>query len=182
MNYLKVLGVSIIVAAALMTPAAASATVLTSPAGVEYTGSFSASLNGSMLLKAGFAEITCTTSTFSGSVNVNVSFSEGSVGTWGFSTCGSSTVDTLKTWRFEILSGGTMKVAGYQITVAVTGVSCVYGTAAATTTIGKISGGSPANIKMEGKLPLLSGGFFCASQAPFTASYTVTSPTTLLVD
>jgi hypothetical protein len=190
MKHLKMLGLFAMAAAALMAFAgSASAATLTSPTGSEYTGALSASLEGSALLKAGFAEITCTTGTVAGSITTNnETHATGPTSSVAFSNCGSATVTTLSSTGTLTIAKGTHAVSGtgIEVTTAVAGTSCVYGlgagTALGTASNTVVSGSDRVTLAISAKLPKISGGFLCASPAAWTASYVVTSPATSFVD
>ncbi|HYH54078.1 MAG TPA: hypothetical protein VD761_08100 [Solirubrobacterales bacterium] len=190
MKHLKMLGLAMVAAAAFMAFAGSASAnpVLTSPENVEYTGNILATGEGTFLLQAGFANITCTTSTVGGTVTTNnTSKASGPITTLDFSGC-NATVTTIKNGSLEIIPNaptgsnkGTVKGTGSEVTVSTLGVSCVYGTGAGTT-IGTATGGNPATIAVSASLPKISGGFLCASPASWTGSYTVTSPKPLIID
>jgi len=187
MKHLKMLGLFAMAAAALMAFAgSASAQTLTAPAGTEYTGALESSLEGSALLKAGFAEITCTTGSVGGSVTTNNSTeASGSITSVKFSNCGSATVTTLNNNGTLTILKSTHAVSGTgtEVTTAVAGTSCVYGLGATATALGTASNSaSGVTLAISAKLPKISGGFLCASPATWTASYLVTSPKSSVLD
>jgi hypothetical protein len=192
MKHLKMLGLFAMAAAALMAFAgSASAQTLTAPTGTEYTGALSASLEGSALLKAGFAEITCTSSTVGGSVTANNNTeASGTLNTVDFSNCKEGqTVDTLNNNGTLTILKSTHAVSGtgVEVTTAVAGVSCVYGLGATSTALGtatntSVSGSDRVTLAISAKLPKISGGFLCASPASWTANYAVTTPATSFLD
>lgn len=189
MKHLKMLGFAVMAAAALMAFAgSASATTVTSPANSEFTGTVEATGTGSLLLKAGFANITCTASTVAGKIETNGDSgidASGKLSTLSFSSCGSSTVDTLAKGNLQIEgTGGTngvVKGTGSEVTVSAIGTSCVYGTSTGTT-LGTFTGGTPATMDISASLPKISGGFACANPAAWSGTYTVTTPATMTVD
>jgi len=189
MKHLKIIGLAVMAAAALMAFAgSASAATFTSPTGTEYTGALSASLEGSALLKAGFAEDTCTESTVSGKLTTNnETEASGATESVSFTKC-SLTTTTLS-------SKGTLKVAkgthavsgtGVEVTVSALGTSCVYGlgagTSLGTATNTTVSGVDKVTLAITAKLEKISGGFACANPATWTANYIVTTPTSSFVD
>ena len=194
MKHIKMLGFAVMAMAALLAFAgsASAAPALTSPAGTEYTGELNATAESSLLLKAGFANITCTASTVAGKVETNdEKLASGKIATLSFSNCGSTTVDTLATGSLQITTTGkgenkgTVTGSGSEVTVAQFGVSCVYGTKTGTTlgtATGSASSTSNATLKFEASLPLISGGFGCANPAVWTGSYTLTKPVPLFID
>jgi len=193
MKYVKMLGLAAVAAMALMAFAgSASATVLkdgsgnTLPAGTEINSTLKTGT--SALLKAGFANITCTESTVAGKTANAGGASEtvkGGITTLAFpnASC-NATVHVLSNGELEIHSAGgsngTLTGKGSEVTVAIGSTSCTYGTGTGTT-LGTLKGGSPAVMEVSAKLPKLAGGFLCASPAEWTATYTVTTPSTLTV-
>jgi hypothetical protein len=143
-----------------------------------------ASSTGSILLKGGFAEITCTANSIKGEVTNPGPTGPvaGTVSSLSFSSCGSSTVDVLKNGTFSIGSpsggNGTFKLEGFEVTVAVAGTSCVYGGPATFS----LTGGTTASLKSSGNLTKVSGGFLCASPASWSAAYNITAPAPLYVE
>jgi hypothetical protein len=180
MKHLKMLGLIGMAAAALLAFAgSASAATFTAPAGTAYTGSWGFSLEGSTILKAGFAEITCTSDTMGGSLTTNnETEASGSITSVALSGCGSSTVDTLN-------SKGTLKIAksthavsgtGVEITTAALGTSCVYGFGSGTSLGTASNTASGITISIDVSLGKVSGGFLCANPATWKASYIWTTP------
>ena len=169
----------------------ASATVLceteTEPCTTSYPNgtSLEAGLKSgqSWLLKAGFANITCTASSLKGQVTNSGSTGSvtGSVSTFTLSGCGSATVDVLKIGTFSVSSpsegSGTLTLEGFEVTTSVSGTSCVYGGPASF----KLTKGSPATLKSTASLTKISGGFLCANPSALTAEYEVTTPKPLFV-
>jgi hypothetical protein len=197
MKYMKMLGLAAIAAAALMAfvgASTASATVLcktnASPCPEHYPSgtTVEATLKSgtSALLEAGFANITCTSSTVTGKTSNTGGANEtvkGAISTLSFSNC-NATVTTIKNGELEIHAtgkgNGSLVGKGSEVTVAIGSTSCVYGTSTGTT-LGTLTGGTPATMNVKASLTRISGGFLCASPATWTATYTVTKPTTLFV-
>jgi hypothetical protein len=103
MKHLKMLGLALVAAAALMAFAGpASATTVTSPAGTEYTGEIYATATSSLLLQAGFSNATCTESTVKGKVESNGgAAASGNISFLSFSGCN---------FTLDVLSGGSLEV------------------------------------------------------------------------
>jgi hypothetical protein len=183
MKHLKIRGLAaaMAVVAAMVFAGSASATVLTSPAGTEYTGTWTWSLSGSLLMKSGFAEITCTGSTMTGKVETNTTTGSGKLSGLTYTGCGSTTVDVLSLGSLSVAAGGTVTGIGNEITISTLGTSCVYGFASGTK-LGTLTGGTTASLQMSASIPKIAGGFLCANPASWTGKYTVTTPDTLLVD
>src|SRR3954449_10472976 len=170
MKYLKTLGLFVVAAAAMMAFAGSASATFTSPTGTEYTGEIDATAESSLLLEAGFAEITCTESTVKGSITTNdAHHSSGPLSALTFSNCGGSTVDTLASGSLTI-SGDVLTSIGSEVTVSLFGTSCVYGGSTGTT-IGTATntqnkkGEDTVTLDVSADLPKISGNFFCANPA-----------------
>jgi hypothetical protein len=144
-----------------------------------------ATLTGSWLLKGGFAEITCTNNAIKGEVTNPGPTGPvaGTVSSLGFSACKEGqTVDVLKNGTFSVGTpsggNGTLKLEGFEVTVAVGGISCVYGGPATFS----LTGGTTASLKSTGSLARVSGGFLCANPASLSAGYNITTPAPLYVE
>jgi len=204
MKLLKMAGLAAIAALGLMAFAgagSASATTLTctNPPGTKVTcpagTNVDLSAESSLLIKAGFANITCTESTIKGKTSNTGSATEtvkGNIETLTFSPC-NATVTVLRKGSLEvhtdeegITSGnGTLTGSGTEFTVAVSGVTCTYGTS--NTDLGTLTGSSPksnatATLDLTADLLKFAGGFLCASPARWEGTYTVTEPDWLDVD
>ena len=189
MKYLKMLGLAVLMGAALATlfgTGTASATVLYSngsalPKGtlIEVTGTNGVFKAGFMTIECSHSELDLKTST-QGSATQPV---EGSVNTLKFSGC-NATVTVIKTGKlvFHYTSGsnGTITSEGTEITINNHSFSCTYGTPVATD-LGAVAGGTPARWNANASLTKISGGFLCATPASWTASYTFTTPSPLEV-
>jgi hypothetical protein len=116
MKHLKMLGLAVMAAAALMAivgAGTASATILTSPAGTKYTGEIDASLEPgtTATLQAGIATVTCSESTVKGKPYTTGSATttpNGPITSLTFTSCGNNDVTpTSKTSNFDT-DGGTI--------------------------------------------------------------------------
>jgi hypothetical protein len=184
MKHLKILSCVLALAAtiSMVATGSASATILTSPSGTEYTSGFKMTASESLLIKAGFANFTCTESTTGGYVTSNPGTGPAVINTGlSFGNCGSGTVDVISFPSLYVYTGGKVEAHFMEFTVAVFGTSCVYGTPVGTT-IGTMTGGNPAVVSVSASLLKVSGGFACASPASWSGKYTVTEPRPLLVD
>jgi hypothetical protein len=194
MKHLKMLGLAGVMAVAftaMLGSSTSSATELTSPKGTTYKGELRLSAEGSLLLKAGFANITCTESTVAGTpTNFGgpTSTVSGPISTLTFTNCGSSTVTVLKKGSLEVHvigSGpnGSVTSTGSEVTVAQSGVSCTYATNS--TSIGTLTSSpdalSKATMHISAELTKSAGGFLCASPARWEGGYWVTAPVPLFV-
>src|SRR3954447_2352364 len=142
MKHVKMLGLLVMATASLMAFASsASAAVLESPAGTEYTSTIHATLAtpDSALLKAGI-EDTCGESTVNGKVTTNTaSVASGAITTLSFGDC-TKTTTVLKPGSLSIATGGAVTASGNEVTVFDLGVSCVYGGGTGTK-LGTLKGG-----------------------------------------
>ncbi|HET7454552.1 MAG TPA: hypothetical protein VFJ76_03435 [Solirubrobacterales bacterium] len=194
MKHLKILGLALVAAAALMAfvgAGTASATKLCKDsactedygAGTE----IKSSLSGSAILETvgGVTLDTCS----GGEVNGTTSATEGtplsgniSALTW--EGCTRTTDTTVKgSLSIEKTSGGNGSVTGSGSSVTVNGIfgtSCVYGTGT-NTPLGTLVGGSPATISISALVPRTVANALCPAETRWTASYTVTSPSSLFV-
>jgi hypothetical protein len=180
MRHLKMLGfVVMIVAVCMAFAGGASANPrLTSPPGTEFTGSIHETLTGSWLIKIGSGNVTCTEATRNWKIETNDTIvAGGAISSTTYSKC-NGTVDVLKSGSIRVGSGGSVSGSGSEVTVALLGTSCVYGTAAGTT-LGTLTSGGPAKMTESASLPKISGGFACANPASVTGAWFITSPSTL---
>jgi hypothetical protein len=197
---------SIVALAAIGQAGIASATVLcstnTSPCtGTKYSvgTKIEASLKAGTedVLTAAFATVKCASGVMKGSISNAGGAAATVVGpftTLNASSCNCpSTV--LKLGEFEVhytsAGNGTLTGKNTQITYTCSGISCIFGTAAAGTTLGTISGGSPAVITINAKLVYIAGdpvfhasNFVCtlgSGTGTWTATYQVSTPASLFV-
>lgn len=169
------------VALAVLPASAIGNPILTSPAGVEYTGTIDMSAEGSFALQWGAAQTTCTEATTKGTVVTN-NTTQAAI-SWSivmYPGCG-VTLAVLAKGSMTVESGGSVSGSGSEFTVASAGISCVYGTGTGTK-LGSLKGGTPATLTVSAKLPKISGGFLCANPATWTGSMKITEPATLLFD
>jgi len=189
MKNLKMLGLVVMAAASMMAFAgSASAATFTSPTGTEYTGAVDATLEGSALLKAGFAEDTCTESTAAGEITTNNdTHAAGPFTIIAFVKCSLTTHVLSSTGTLTIAKSNTaVSGTGVEVTVSALGTSCVYGlgagTALGTATNTSVGGVDKVTLAIKASLSKISGGFACANPASWTANYIVTTPTSSFVD
>jgi len=135
---------------------------------------------GHATLKAGFANITCESSTVAGDTQ-STTTPKGAIDVLKFEKC-NATVNVLNNGSLQIhhTSGnkGNLVVEGTEVEVAIGSTSCVYG--GKITTGLTVTGGSPASmVANEASIPKLAGGFLCASPAKWTAHYKITQPNPL---
>jgi hypothetical protein len=196
MKHLKMLGLAVMAAAALMAligAASASATVICKnnlntekcsepyPVGTKGT----ASLQGSAVMETlgGETLVTCTGSTVSstlenaGSATTTVKSSLSSISFTGCST----TVSVISPGSAELhhipgTDNGTLTTQNTKVTTLIFGVSCTYGTGASRD-VGTTVGGNPGSMTLNTTFPKVEGGFVCPSEVRFTGKYVATSPT-----
>jgi hypothetical protein len=183
MKYVKMLGLAAIAAAALMAyvgAGTASATALCSTSTSPCTGTkygvgteIRASLhNGQAVLTAIFATVKCSESLVVGEVTNAGGASAtvvGKITTLAFGTC-NCTVTVLANGELEVhytsAGNGTLTGKNSSVTIDCSGVKCIFGTAAAGTTIGTVTGGNGAIITANANLPYISGdasNFVCTA-------------------
>ena len=191
MKHLKMLGLAVIAAAALMSFAsAASATTLTSPKGTAYTGTFRADSN-SIALDGTFVEAECLLGQMHGtveghgsSVTTQINLTSG-----GYALCAFQH-RVLKRGSLEIHTdastadgNGIVTSTGLEITLSSSVGHCVFTTSS--TYVGTITGSDTGNAVWNtdsAKIPKTGGSFLCGTAATMTGSYSITTPSTLTVD
>lgn len=189
MNHLKRLGLVTLAAVSLVAFAgSASAATFTAPAGTAYFGKFDLTLEGSILMKAGFTEETCTESTIAGEITTNnETEASGPITAVTFNKC-SLTVDVLNPKGTLTInkSNTAVSATGVEWTSSALGTSCVYGfgtgTSLGTAKNTEVEGKGRVTLAINGSLSKISGGFACANPATWTANYAVTTPTPSFVD
>jgi len=194
MKYVKMLGLAALAAAALMAFAgSASATTLTSPSGTQYSGTIAATLSSaSATLKSSFiGEVVCKKSTVEGKVESQGAevTAKGNLSSLTFTEC-NGTVTVLKAGSLEVHTegekangNGTLTSSGAEVTVELAGLHCIFTTS--NTDVGKVTGGTTATLTAASQaIPRTGGrsGAFCGSSATWNATYSVTTPDTLLID
>ena len=190
MKHLKTISVAAIAALGLMAfvgAGTASATTLSTDAAgtVKYTagtethwsivpGSFRewVSTNGEIIA-------TCTESTTKGSIGTATGNRVGgAISTLAMGGC-SQTTDALAGGTLEIMKTGSdegeIVGKGTKVTLAVFGVSCVYGTGEGTK-LGTIKGGEAPEVTINAAMPRIEGGFLCPGSVRYRIKEVVTSP------
>jgi len=205
MKYVKMLGLAAVAAAALMAfvgAGTASATALcsteTSPCtgtkygvGTEIKSNLKAGKEA--VLTAGFATVKCTESTVNGKVtNAGGAAATvvGSIETLTFGSC-NCTVTVLNKGELEVhytsAGDGTLTGKNSSVTINCSGISCIFGTAAAGTTIGTVTGAEKATLVANAKLPYIAGdasNFTCtlgSGTGTWNAEYEATAPKNLYI-
>ena len=176
------------VTACFLSTGIAEATSLTSPTGTVATPTIKAEAEGHVVLDNPITKIECA-STVTGSITVhgNGKSASGPITSLSFTGC-------TEEWHVTVVLGGSLSVNGTTgtyngdvlstgATVETTrfGTTCRYSTNA--TTIGTLTGGTPATLDISASIPFHSGSVFCGSGATsWTGSFKVTSPSSLYVD
>ncbi|HEY8501172.1 MAG TPA: hypothetical protein VIL21_00670 [Solirubrobacterales bacterium] len=169
--------------------APASATIVTFPEGGIYEGPITA-VSGQTELHGAAGTITCETSTLEATIEEQGESvtAQGKVSTLDFSECSSSvTVLNAGSLEFHNTSGGngTITSTGTEITFDGPLVACLYKTNS--TDIGTLTGSlttvGNAVVDLDSALlPRTGHSIFCGSNAEWTGSYTVTTPSTLTLE
>ena len=166
--------------------ATSSATTLNLAAGYP----ISAEAEGTTTLHPPLGEISCEESKLEGKTTNQGGPTEtvkGTIEALTFTNC-NATVTVLKKGTLEIHTSGegannngTLTSSGAEVTVSF-GFHCIFSTN--NTSIGTLTGGSPATLDIEAEIPRTGGtsGAFCGSSAEWTGAYEVTAPSTLNVD
>lgn len=189
MNYLKMLGLAAVAAAALLAFAgAATANPLTSPEGTAYTSTLKAE-STNLEMHGQFITVKCSSSGFEGKIESHSSTSaEGNLSSFTLSGCNYVTTvqnpGTLKIHGGET-NKGTVTWSGAQFTMHTSVGTCVFTTSG--TDIGTITDSSATKGHAvldinAAKIPRTGGNFLCGSTGTWTGSYTFTTPSTLYVD
>jgi hypothetical protein len=189
MKYVKMLGLLAVVASSLMAFAGiASADEATSPKGSTYSGSISAQSEGHVVLDNPIAKIECP-STVSGDIESLDKAGENVFGEFNSLTFNNCT----DSWHVTVAFAGNFSVnatggfdgeassSGATVEATRFGITCRYSTSG--TKIGTLTGGSPATLHINAKIPFHSGSVFCGTgSTAWTGNYEVTSPTSLYID
>jgi hypothetical protein len=203
MKYVKMLGLAAVAAAALMAwvgAGTASATEITCGTTHHTRCAVGQTIHadsiGVAVLDAPFGNVECE-STVAGPVSdagSSVTTARGNITTLDWTNCGGDTVHTLASGSLEIhtdppngsnTGNGILTSSGARVTVVHLGVHCIFETN--NTEIGTVTGstntGHHAILHINAIIPRVGGGggVFCGSSAPWTGTYTVTTPTTLVI-
>jgi hypothetical protein len=207
MKYLKMLGLAAIAAMGLMAfvgAGSASATVLctttTTPscvnsatevdkyaAGTVIDATLKNGGSATLTSSSGGTIATCTGGTVKGKISNAGSAAatvSGNIESLTWTGC-SQTTHTVANGSLEIhhVSGthnGTVTGNGSQVTVAIFGTSCTYGTGEGTH-LGTLTGGTEPILKIATTVSRTAGGFLCPLTAGWDAEYVVTEPHSLFV-
>jgi hypothetical protein len=196
MKYVKMLGLLAVAAAALMAFAgSASATTVTSPEGTLYTGKITAvSHNGHVRLVGPLGiDVQCA-SHVEGTVESHGAgvTAKGSIGNLSFTACTNGyTVTVLSKGSLEVhkvtgTNTGTLTSTGTEVTVHTPlGFSCIYKTNSThigTLTDSKATGGHATLDINAVSIPRTGDSSLCGATGQWSGSYTVTTPSTLILD
>ncbi|MFA1544803.1 hypothetical protein [Actinomadura chokoriensis] len=158
--------------AAVAASAAAAATAVVgltaAPALAVTPGTFTATLQGNMVINAGVSVITCTSSVLKGAVAAN-----GATTTYTSATiggCGVTVTPGGLPWSGSI-SGGLVKINGFKMRV----LDCLYG-GTLTGTYPPTTVNFPLTVTFSNQVVPKSGGSLCSSSATVTATYKYTQP------
>ena len=150
----------------------------------EATGTAQLQAGTEAVFSAFFKTVKCTESTAAGKIESAGgagATATGSLTTLTFSGCGCTT-SVLSKGSLEVhytsAGDGSVTGKGTELTFKCVepNVSCKYGTGTGVT-LGTVTGGEPATLKIEASLPFISGdssSFVCGSTATFTATYAET--------
>lgn len=202
MKYLKILGLAIVAAAALMAivgAATASATVLcdsaTNPcsekweAGAQLEFKVKANTvgrwgptNGETLVECGAGILKGNPSTGGASETVTVSINGESELNWNNGCGGGVVTKTLEGGKLEIhsiseSSNGTVTATGFSFTTTFFGVSCVYSFAVATD-LGTLTGSATGDavLDINSVFSKKEGGFLCPTSVTWVEEFTQVGP------
>jgi hypothetical protein len=190
MKYIKSLGLFVVAAAAMMAFAAsASATTVTGPSGETTPTIHAVNENGHVNIHNSIVDIQCS-STFEGTVSSHGAgvTASGNISTLQFNNCTNEwVVDVTTNGSFEVHATsttghgtGSFTSSGMTITATRAGISCSYMTNSGTS-IGTLTGGTPATLRVEATIHRHAGSFLCGGTTTFwTGSYVTTS--TLKID
>lgn len=200
MKSLKMLGLALLAASALMAFAgtnSASATELTcGPSLCLVNAVFHWASKGKAVLDAPFGNVECEM-TMAGHVTVpgsSTTTAEVELTEVNWSNCGADNYQTLRPGKLIIHTAetsnnhdGTVTWSGAEWTTEHVGTHCIFGTNA--TDIGRLTGsanmaGETSILDISATIPRVGGrsGVFCGSSAPWTGSLKIDTPDALNVD
>lgn len=184
MKHVKILGLLAVTAMAMMAFAAsASATTVTGPEGNETPTIHAVHEGTHVTLDNPIATIECS-STAAGKVEAHGgTYAEGEIKPADLTFTGCT-----KSWHVTTVSGGTLRIdslggnkgtlfsSGAKVEATRFGLTCVYATSGNPGVhIGTVTGGNPATLHIEGKIPFLEGSPLCGSGATsWTGDYVTT--------
>jgi hypothetical protein len=193
MKYLKMLGLAVVAAAAVMAiagagTAAAEATLCkttTEPCTSQATALAAHLVEGThatLTPAGGLVEpITCKESVVEGNVETATT-PRGKITKLTFANCGEDVVETIAAGELvghhDAAHNGTVTAIGFTVRVKSHGLTCNFGTEVKEGLT--LTGGSPAKLDATATIPL-ENGFFCPSSAVWHAEYVVTTPESLYI-
>lgn len=193
MRRICLVSVGLAAAAFLALSSSASATDLTSPTGTVSTPTIELTSEGHIGVHTGFSDVfkpaECAwklvgTVEKHGNANSTVVplkelTMSGCTNSWHLTTVTAGTLEITWTSGYN----GTVTWSGATLSVTRSSITCFY--SLENTHVGTLTGGSPATLHIEGKLPRESGSPACDEPeglAPWTGDFTVASPSALYVD
>lgn len=181
---------------AFVLPGSASATIFTGSGGTTLGvgTTISGESEGTVTLHPPIGDISCSSSTASGTITNAGGSSEtvkGTVSSATFSGCNATvTVLSKGSWEGHRTGGafnGILTKLGFEVTIEFIGTHCIFkasGGGTGGTLTGSGTTGGNATVDISGSIPRTGGrsGAFCGTEAQFTGSYKITNPSTLNVD
>jgi hypothetical protein len=193
MKYLKMLGLAVVAAAAVMAivgagTAAAEATLCkttTEPCtsqATELKAHLVEGTHATLTAAGGLVEpVTCKESVVEGKVETATT-PQGKIATLTFANCGQHVVEVIAKGELvghhDAEHNGNVTARGFTIRIKTTGLTCNFGTEVKEGLT--LTGGSPGRFDATATIPL-ENGFFCPSSAVWHAEYVVTTPSSLYV-
>lgn len=176
---------------ALALAGSASATVLCTdsecstvyPTGTKIGGGLKSGTTA-RFTSGGSTLVTCTGSSIGGTTsNESGATVSGNISELTWNGC-SQTTKTVANGALQIAwtsgSNGTVSGTGSEVTVAIFGMSCTYGTGGGTH-LGTLTGGEEPTLAISATVPRIAGGFLCPASASWDAEYVITEPHALFV-
>lgn len=177
--------------ASLALASTASATQITSPSGTVYTSEIAAQAGATEFnTPATGDKISCEKSALAGKIEQHGTSvtAKGKLTSVSLSICAGGTITVLALGTLEFHTegpgsngNGTVTSTGLKLTTTdLAGLMCEYTTN--NTHMGSATGGTPGVFMFHAHIPLSGGGLLCGSEAELISKYTVTTPSTFLVD
>lgn len=161
--------------AVAVTTTAAAITLLASPASAWVGGSFTGANSGPVTFQSSPLSVGCSASSLSGSVTPAGALSVGSTFNGCFTLYGSPATVTASALPWSgTLSGGSISITGYTVTISTGSLFCGY---KATLSGFYFGTASPVTAVFSNKtLTQSSGSSACPPTITFNATYTLTGP------
>jgi hypothetical protein len=168
----------------------AAASPLTSPAGSYYTSTIKAEAENPTILHNALGTLSCKASTIEGKVESHsATTAGGKASSLTFGECTGGTVNVLNPGSLDLHVNaggtGTLTSSGAEITVEMSGRSCLYTTSnthLGTVTDSNLTGGNATLDIGSAAIPRTGHSFFCGGSGQLTGSYKITTPSTLYLD